>query len=635
MKIVFLFLLLFSVQTISAQSYDLKYQTLYIEYENESDEEKEIVIPFLKDFENDDLSIQFIETKDATGIHYKIELLAKKKIELEEINLHTTINPENYYTYFCNGFQSWTTSKEFFANEKIDNVSPLGKLIAKYYGDYSYFKYKPRKGNLHSWTYTYLRDTSQKKITLLASVAEHSGFTVFSYQLKKAQLTIIKEVDDLELPANTTYTALEWLEATGDENELFKWYAAINYNNVKEAAAKKGFTIQPSKAHPAQGWTSWYHYYRDIATDTILKNLRAFERENIPIHIFQIDDGYQKSVGEWTQTNPRFPQGMKAIADSIHAKKIKAGLWLAPYIAEKKSDVFRNHKDWLLKNDKGKIIKAGYNPLWSGWYYPLDIYNKEAQQYLKNTFDTVLNKQGYDMVKLDFLFAACINPPDDKTRGEMMFDAMLMLREWCGEKYILGCGVPLGTAFHLVDYCRISSDIHMKWEQKFLKMLDMRERLSVWNTITSNIGRQHLDDNMFLNDPDVFVLRDEKNKLKWNEKELLFEANNMFGSLVFTSDYIGNYNDTAMQLYKSKFPLTSHADNKIFILKRDFYAVVLNNTVRLFNLSESKTNCEILFKKYGVKYTGKGLIDACSKTVTYPHGWGARMNKRTTLLLEN
>jgi alpha-galactosidase len=556
---------------LSKQVFAFQYSMLTIEYETEDDKEIEINIPFLKDFENADVAIRFIETKDATGKYYKIELQTKKPIELDNVRLNVLLNPENYFSYFCNGFQSWTTSKEFFADEKIDKVSIFGKMIAKYYGDYAYFKYKPRKGNLHSWTYTYLRDSSQQHITLLASVAEYSGFTIFSYRLKNKTLDIIKEVNDLELPANTTYVALEWLEATGEENELFKWYARKNFDNVREAAAKKGFDIQLSKAQPAQGWTSWYHYYRDIAAETILKNLRAFEQHQIPIQIFQIDDGFQKSVGEWTQTNSRFPQGMKPIADSIHSKNLKAGLWLAPYIAEKKSALYKNHKDWLLKNDKGKIIKAGYNPLWSGCYYPLDIYNAEVQQYLKNTFDTVLNAQGYDMVKLDFLFAACINPPDNKTRGEVMFDAMLMLRQWCGEKFILGCGVPLGTAFYLVDYCRISSDIHMKWEQRFLKMLGMRERLSVWNTITSNIGRRHLDGNMFWNDPDVFVLRNEKNKLSWEEKQTLFEANNLFGSLVFTSDYIGSYNDNAMQLYKSRFPMQRAENMKVRLLQKDVY----------------------------------------------------------------
>jgi alpha-galactosidase len=582
------FILLF---LIKAQADQLQYQSLLIEYETPDDKEISISIPFMQDFENDDIAIRFHESEDTKGKHYKIELHIRKPIELDQVKVNVAIQPEKYYSYFCNGFQSWTTSKEFFADEKIDRVSPLGKIMARYYGDYAYFKYRPRKGNLHSWTYTYLRDSTQQHITLLASVAEFTGFTIFSYRLKNKTLEIIKELNDLELAANTVYTALEWLHATGNENELFQWYAQKNFLNVQQAAARKGYQIQPSNAQAAQGWTSWYHYYRDIAADTILKNLRAFEKHHVPIQIFQIDDGYQQSVGEWTQANPRFPHGMKVIADSIHQRQYLAGIWVAPFIAERNSVIYARHKDWLLKNSKGKIIKAGFNPSWSGWYYPLNIYNHEVQRYLQNTFDTILNHQGYDMVKLDFLFAACISPPANITRGEMMFDAMLMLRQLCGKKLILGCGVPLGAAFHLTDYCRISSDIYLKWEQRLLKMLDIRERLSLWNTLTSNIGRRHLNGRMFLNDPDVFILRTEKNQLTDIEKKTLFEINNLFGSLVFTSDYIGAYDENAMRLYKSKFPMQKPEHLSVFILEKDVYELnyTLNNTPyrAYLNLSDS------------------------------------------------
>ena len=97
-----------------------------------------------------------------------------------------------------------------------------------------------------------------------------------------------------------------------------------------------------------------------------------------------------------------------------------------------------------MKNKNGKIPFASHN--WGG-FYALDIYNKEVRQYLKEVFDTVLNVWGYDMVKLDFLYACCIIPFNGKSRGEIMCDAMDLIRELCGDKLILGCGVPLAPAF--------------------------------------------------------------------------------------------------------------------------------------------------------------------------------------------
>jgi hypothetical protein len=95
------------------------------------------------------------------------------------------------------------------------------------------------------------------------------------------------------------------------------------------------------------------------------------------------------------------------------------------------------------------------------------LYNEGAREYLRSVFDTVLNKWGFDMVKLDFLFAAAMIPRLGKTRGEIMWDAMSFLREIVGpKKIILGCGVPLAASFRKVDYCRIGSDVAPWWEGK-------------------------------------------------------------------------------------------------------------------------------------------------------------------------
>lgn len=40
----------------------------------------------------------------------------------------------------------------------------------------------------------------------------------------------------------------------------------------------------------------------------------------------------------------------------------------------------------------------------------------------------------FDMVKLDFLYAAAIEPRNNKTRGQLMCEAMDFLRECCGDK---------------------------------------------------------------------------------------------------------------------------------------------------------------------------------------------------------
>jgi len=121
----------------------------------------------------------------------------------------------------------------------------------------------------------------------------------------------------------------------------------------------------------------------------------------------------------------------------------------------------------------------------------------------------------------------------------------------------MGCGVPLGPSFGLVDYCRIGADVHLKWEHRFLKWIRSRERVSTICSLKNTIHRHHLKGKVFGNDPDVFILRSKNNKLSTDQKYTLLLINQIFGDLVFTSDYIGDYDQPTMQLYLSQFPFKS------------------------------------------------------------------------------
>ena len=84
--------------------------------------------------------------------------------------------------------------------------------------------------------------------------------------------------------------------------------------------------------------------------------------------------------------------------------------------------------------------------------------------YLRRVFDRVLNDWGFDLVKLDFLYGAAPFGNTHESRAARMYRAMELLRTWCGQKQILGCGVPVIPAFGLVDYCRVSCDVGLDWD---------------------------------------------------------------------------------------------------------------------------------------------------------------------------
>ena len=455
-----------------------------------------------------------------------IRIMPKCSITIESLELKLNYKFTNELIY-VNGYQSWTDSKEFFVDEKMKTLSRLSKpLLPHYqfdkYGDYNFKTYSNIAGDFHGYTYGYIR--SGNDYHFIGSLSEKEGYTIINTSVRNNEIVIEKECKDHVI--NTEYPAFNLFFMSGYENVVFDTY--FEKMRIKKPTAK-----------PMTGWTSWYNYYQNISESIILNNLYSLKKSNKNINIIQIDDGYQTYVGDWLDIDhTKFPNGMKTISDKIHQEGYKSGLWLAPFVCETNSNLFKNHQDWILKDKSGNLVLAGSN--WSR-FYALNLELDEVKQYIRTVFDIVLNDWSFDLVKLDFLYAACIIPTQTKTRGQLMCEAMEFLRDCVKDKLILGCGVPLGPSFGLVDYCRIGCDVGLDWNDKFFMQYLHRERVSTLNAIQNSISRRHLNNRAFLNDPDVFFLRDENLHLNDTQKETLAFVNNHFGSLIFTSDDISLY----------------------------------------------------------------------------------------------
>ncbi|MPN16565.1 hypothetical protein SDC9_163910 [bioreactor metagenome] len=143
-----------------------------------------------------------------------------------------------------------------------------------------------------------------------------------------------------------------------------------------------------------------------------------------------------------------------------------------------------------------------------------------------------------------------------------MCEAMDFLRECVGDKLILGCGVPLGPAFGTVDACRISCDVDLQYSGKYYNKLHINNEIpSAQNAINNTILRRHLNSRVFINDPDVFFLRNDNIKFTNEQKMLLGKINNLFGNVLFISDNLGDYSENTLETLKMFFRRTN---NKVF-----------------------------------------------------------------------
>ncbi len=528
----------------------------------------------------------YVDYKIETQANYqRIQLTVhpKQNIILQDLVLQFQFNFQSTDRLFCNGYQSWSESREFLPSESIPRLKRMARPWLKYFGDEYIDSVKRGKGHLHSWTYGYIR--RHQNIAFIGSLDEKTAFTVIQYDSTNQQVNIHKDCRNLQL--SHSFPLLDLYISTGTPPPPFQNYFQLM--DVKKPSA-------PSLV----GWTSWYHYYTDITEAIILKNLEAFASKNAPIDIIRIDDGYQTKVGDWENIKDEFPNGMAPIAEQIHDKGYKAGLWIAPFVCEKQSSIFQRYPEWLLKDKKGQPLKVGYSPLWNGWFYALDFYNKGVQDYLTGVIFTMLHKWDFDLLKIDFLYAVCLVPPVGKTRGQVMNDALQFLREQCGDKWILACGVPLGSAFGLVDYCRIGADIHLEWEHRFLKWLNNRERVSTIVALRTVLGRWQLNGQVFHNDPDVFILRDQLNKLTPDQQYSILLINTLLGNLLFTSDYVGDYSPEQWSEWESIAQWKDSQIKSVDNPSKDIYLIHFHHTEKNYTAI-----CNLRTKASEVQFKGQ------------------------------
>ena len=474
---------------------------------------------------------------------FTLRLHSDGETELHHVSAFFRFPFEKHDMLYLNGYQSWTDSRERGIHGKMHSLNRVPKkLVEKYsldrYGDNRFVWYRPGRGHQHGFSYGYVR--RGEEFILFGSLAEESGFTILHFDTNNDDITLTKDCCRHHFTGD--YTVFDLVILRGAEDEVFDEYFRL-------------LGVAPAKGKRLTGYTSWYNLYENISEESIAADLKGFAGSKTLPDVFQIDDGYENAVGDWLVPNAKFPHGMKAAADAIRNAGMMPGIWLAPFAAEKKSILVKEHPDWLLRDENGEPQPGGCN--WSG-FYGLDIYNEEFRAYLKQVFDTVIREWGYGLVKLDFLYAACLIPRRDKTRAQVMYDGMRLLRELCGDALILGCGVPLAPAFGLVDYCRIGCDVSLYWNDKPHMQIMHRERVSTKHTLLDTVFRRQLDGRAWRNDPDVFLLRDDNIQLTDKQKKLLATVNALFGGVLFTSDNVGAYDSEKRALYERVNTLSRH-----------------------------------------------------------------------------
>jgi alpha-galactosidase len=353
--------------------------------------------------------------------------------------------------------------------------------------------------------------------------------------------------------------------AAGDPGRLYSDYAGLA--GAESAARADGAAVA--------GWCSWYHHYSSVTPADVRRAVPLAAAAGLSV--IQIDDGYQAAIGEWRNPRPSWAEGTAAVAATIRAAGLRAGIWTAPFLADEHGRLLAEHPGWALGGRAGRPRRAMHNPRWwGGWSVALDTTNPAVLDHLRSTF-AGLRADGFGYHKIDFLYAAALpgrRHDPHRTRAEALRAGLEAVRDGIGDDaFLLGCGSPLLPAVGLVDAMRVSADVAPWWAPPRPRPGMAEAASCARNAIVTSALRAPLHRRWWVNDADCLLLRPVDTGLEpWQRRAVAASvAGN--GGFAIASDDLCTYGDEERALLATVLAAGRAADTPLDLA--DPFAAVL------------------------------------------------------------
>jgi alpha-galactosidase len=168
------------------------------------------------------------------------------------------------------------------------------------------------------------------------------------FYLRQGSPDVVVDTESLEIAPGEKWDLEEFQAASG----------ATRPDMLDALAARLVKNHPPLRTSaPPNGWCSCFG--PRVTARQVMANL-DFIASNIPgLKYIQIDDGYQPAMGDWLETGAAFGGDVQGVLGQIRERGFAPAIWVAPFVAEENSRLFREHPDWSIKDDpKATRIEA-------------------------------------------------------------------------------------------------------------------------------------------------------------------------------------------------------------------------------------------------------------------------------------
>jgi len=195
------------------------------------------------------------------------------------------------------------------------------------------------------------------------------------------------------------------------------------------------------------------------------------------------------------------------VSNYIKTLSLKSGIWLAPFLVDPASDIAKLHPEWLVKNAEGFKVHPLLDAFWPYRRHIFDIKQPEVQNYLFESIAKLIEQDGFELIKPDFLYAPYFDPSMcAKEAGFRLHEFLKELKRRHSTVHINGCGLPFVAAANVVDSLRIGPDTIAPYLENVPILGRIINNQKVRDVI--NIVPKRYDMGKYRNiDPDVMVCR--------------------------------------------------------------------------------------------------------------------------------
>jgi alpha-galactosidase len=361
------------------------------------------------------------------------------------------------------------------------------------------------------------------------------------FRVTPDRIDCVLDLEGRSLNAGETWTLEEFAFFSGRDRDAL----------LAQLAARLNHHHKPLPfAQPPSGWCSWYCFGPKVTAKQVLDNLDVIANQIPGLRYIQIDDGYQPAMGDWLETGNAFGGQVQTVLKQIRDRGFEPAIWVAPFIAEAGSNLFKQHPDWFVSDDKGEPLRAD-RVTFGGWrrgpWYAVDGTHPEAQAHLERVFATMRNEWGCTYFKLDANFWGAMHGgrfhDPRATRIEAYRRGMAAVLRGTRDAFVLGCNHPIWPSAGLIHGSRSSHDIRRDWKR-------------FTDTARQNLSRNWQNATLWWNDPDAIVLTGEL-----SEEEYRFHATVIYasGGMILSGDDLTTITPPRLAMLRKLQPPTARA----------------------------------------------------------------------------